>query len=159
MASIPILLAAALMLTSSMSPPVASAPACPDAAQAPPPPTAAGPVTRVVGEYKSWAGTIQLVATRYPALDLGWYDFNPGGLFTPLPTNVSFAALKIYMSKTLSIGGDNLGVGIWVADESGKVIARLTLSAADFYAAGRSATFIPYCNNGISFQKALQNHR
>ncbi|MEM4157612.1 MAG: hypothetical protein QXN69_04760, partial [Candidatus Methanomethylicaceae archaeon] len=139
--------------------PVASAPACPDAAQAPPPPTAAGPVTRVVGEYKSWAGTIQLVATRYPALDLGWYDYKPGGLFTPLPTNVSFAALKIYMSKTLSIGGDNLGVGIWVADESGKVIARLTLSAADFYAAGRSATFIPYCNNGISFQKALQNHR
>ncbi|MEM4721979.1 MAG: hypothetical protein QXT73_07985 [Candidatus Methanomethylicaceae archaeon] len=140
------------MLTSSMSPP--------DAAQAPPPPTAAEPATKVAGEYKSWAGTIQLVATRYPALDLGWYDFNPGGLFTPLPTNVSFAALKIYMSKTLTnSGGDNLGVVIWVADESGKVIARLKLSAADFYAAGRSATFIPYCNNGISFQKALQNQR
>ncbi|MEM4218151.1 MAG: hypothetical protein QXZ09_09015, partial [Candidatus Methanomethylicaceae archaeon] len=83
----------------------------------------------------------------------------PGGLFTPLPTNVSFAALKIYMNKTLSnSGGDSLVVGIWVADESGKVIARLTLSAADF-SAGRSATFIPYCNNGIFFQKALQNHR
>jgi len=76
----------------------------------------------------SFLGSIKVEVKRYEAVDLGWYDDNYN-LFTPIPQNVSMAAIQADVSKNISrpspAGEDTLALGLWVADSSGKIIALL----------------------------------
>jgi hypothetical protein len=71
-------------------------------------------------------GSISIEIKNYEALDLG--IFPPAdSLFIPIPNNISLSVLYANVSKVLRppnpSGKDTLAIGIWVADNSGKIIA------------------------------------
>jgi hypothetical protein len=71
-------------------------------------------------------GSISIEIKNYEALDLG--IFPPAdSLFISIPNNISLSVLYANVSKVLRppnpSGKDTLAIGIWVADNSGKIIA------------------------------------
>ncbi len=71
-------------------------------------------------------GSIDIEIKNYEALDLGIFP-SANSLFIPIPNNISFSVFYANVSKVLRppnpSGKDTLAIGLWVADNSGKIIA------------------------------------
>ncbi|MBC7112716.1 MAG: hypothetical protein H5T34_01620 [Candidatus Methanomethyliales bacterium] len=100
-------------------------------------------------------GSITPVIQTHEAVDLGTYTYeqtlpppnsSKPNIFLPLPQNVSMASIRADVSKTLSppspAGTDSLTVGLWVADEKGKIIALLIASIREVEYANKGQIFV-----------------
>lgn len=99
----------------------------------------------------SFLGSVKVEVKRYEAVDLGWYEYT--ALFIPIPQNVSMAAIQADVSKNLSnSGSDTLALDLWVADSSGKIIARLGTAVTEVEYAYKRQIFVDPWRNTPAFE-------